>query len=81
MMTDYTPIDCGKHSEYELAIMQAKRLRVSWRDAAGENHLGVLTPIDLVTRDHAEYLIARDADADQQQLEIRLDYILQAEAL
>ncbi len=28
-MTDYTPIDCSLHSEYELAIIQGKHLRIT----------------------------------------------------
>jgi Rho-binding antiterminator len=78
-MTDYTPIDCGIHSEYELAIIQRKPLRVSWRDAHGRSHIAVVLPVDLVTRDHAEYLIARNEQ--QQQLELRLDDIVNSEAL
>jgi Rho-binding antiterminator len=72
-MTDYTPIDCALYSEYELAILQGKRLRISWRDAEGQTRIDVCMPLDLVTRDHAEYLLVGRADG--QRLELRLDRI------
>lgn len=79
MMTDYTPIDCGRYSEYEVAIMHRQRLRVSWREPEGESHVEVLLPKDLCTRDGEEFLIAQGAGG--QRLELRLDYIQRAEAL
>ena len=78
-MTDYTPVDCGIHSEYELSILQRKPLRISWRDAQGENHVAALLPVDLVTRNHEEFLVVRDEQ--QRSLELRLDYIVKTEAL
>ncbi len=72
-MTDYRPIDCGLHSEYELAIMQGRRLTLRWREAGGEARRETLLPLDLVTRDGAEYLLAEDSDG--RRLEIRLDHI------
>ncbi len=72
-MTDYRPIDCGLHSEYELAIMQGRRLTLRWHEAGGEARRETLLPIDLVTRDGAEYLLAEDRDG--RRLEIRLDHI------
>ncbi|RTZ61283.1 MAG: transcriptional antiterminator, Rof, partial [Gammaproteobacteria bacterium] len=30
-MTDYQPIDCGIHSEYEVAILRGKPIRLRWR--------------------------------------------------
>ena len=48
-MTDYTPVDCGLHSTFELAIMQHQQIRLSWLD-----NNAVLTemvlPTDLFTR-------------------------------
>lgn len=78
-MTDYTPIDCGLHSEYELAILHAKRLRISWRRTDGQLHIDVLKARDLQTRNHEEYLIAEQHNG--QQLELRLDYIRKIEPL
>jgi Rho-binding antiterminator len=73
--TDYVPVDCGLYSEYELAIMHRDRLRLSWRDAAGNAHIGVVTPTDLRTREGAEFMIVTAQDGAT--LEIRLDRILQ----
>jgi Rho-binding antiterminator len=77
--TDYTPIDCSLHSEYELAIMHGKRLRVSWRDAEGPPRIEVLVPVDLRTRQGEEFLVAIDSLGAEQ--EIRLDRILGSECL
>ena len=73
-MTDYTPIDCGLHSEYELAIMRRKSLRLAWSDARGTVHIGIYRPLDLHTRDGEEFMVVADADGTQSQ--IRLDYIM-----
>ena len=78
-MTDYTPIDCGKHSEYELAIMQGRLLRLSWQDGEGQAHIAVLLPLDLLTRNHEEFLVGRDEQDNR--VELRLDYIIKIEAL
>lgn len=78
-MTDYVTIDCALHSEYELAILHAKRLRISWCQPDGQLHVDVLQPRDLKTRDHEEYLIAEQNDS--QQLELRLDHIRKFEAV
>ncbi len=78
-MTDYTPIDCGLHSEYELAILRGKRLRISWRGADGQHHIDVLKPLDLQTRNREEFLIGEDRQG--QQLELRLDHILKTRQL
>jgi Rho-binding antiterminator len=76
-MSDYTPIDCGLYSRYELAILRRQRLRVAWRDPDGACHLETLLPVNLQTREHAEYLLAKTGgDAA---LEIRLDRIIRAE--
>jgi Rho-binding antiterminator len=73
-MTDYTPIDCGLHSEYELAIMRRQSLRLAWNDARGTPHIGVYRPLDLHTRDGEEFMVVADADGTESQ--IRLDYIM-----
>jgi len=72
--TDYTPVDCGLYSEYELAIMHRESLRLTWRDPEGEVHIGIVTPTDLCTRKGAEYMIVTQRNDDT--LEIRLDRIL-----
>ena len=49
-MTDYTPVDCGLHSNYELAIMQHQPVRLSWQDNEASVHTETVLPTDLVTR-------------------------------
>ncbi|MFQ5642506.1 MAG: Rho-binding antiterminator [Thiogranum sp.] len=78
-MTDYIPIDCDLHSEYELTIMQNRRLRISWRDQDGQHHVQALKPRDLVTRNHEEFLVAENRQGQRQ--EIRLDYIVRTEVV
>ena len=73
MMTDYTPVDCGLHSEYELAIMQHVRVKLGWRDATGAVHIETVIPVDLRTRNSEEFLVVSGADGAK--LEIRLDRI------
>jgi Rho-binding antiterminator len=75
---DYTPIACGLYSEYEVAIMHRETLRLHWRDASGMDHIERVIPKDLQTRNHCEYLIAKDC-ADGSTLELRLDRIISKE--
>ncbi len=75
-MSDYNPVACATHSEYELAIMQGRRMRLKWHDADGGAHQGVVRPLDLVTRNHAEYLLV---EHDGRREEIRLDRIGKAD--
>lgn len=72
MMTDYQPVDCRVHSELELAILQRNPLLLRWHDAQGATQCATLLPLDLVTRDQQEFLLAQDGAAT---LEIRLDHI------
>jgi transcriptional antiterminator Rof (Rho-off) len=72
-MTDYRPIDCGLHSAYELAVMHAEKLRLSWYDDAGTKHVDLLVPADLVTRGGEEFMVALTAGGEK--MEIRLDRI------
>ena len=78
MMTDYIPVDCGLHSEFELAILRRSPMRLRWEDAAGRVRVGLVTPVDLQTRQHEEYLVVRDRE---QRYEIRLDRIRHHELL
>jgi Rho-binding antiterminator len=78
-MTDYTPIDCGLYSKYELAILRGKSLRTWWRESNGKMHIEALKPRDLRTANHEEYLIAEDLNG--RQLQVRLDYILKTEVV
>lgn len=55
---DYTPIACELYSRYELIILRRERLLVTSRRGA-LHRVETLDPVDLRTRRHAEYLIAR----------------------
>jgi Rho-binding antiterminator len=72
----YTPIDCGVYSEYELAIMHRRRLRLHWQDAEGIDHVESVMPQDLLTREKCEYLLVERRDGST--LQLRLDHILRA---
>jgi len=78
-MSDYTPIDCSLHSEYERAIMRQHKLHLSWEDVEGQMHLENVTPTDLVVRQHEEFLLVRRQN--QQMCELRLDRIRSVDAL
>lgn len=73
---DYKPIDCGAYSEYELAIMHRRRMRLHWKDDEGNDKIESVMPLDLKTADKCEYLIAEGLDGGERKL--RLDRILKA---
>ena len=72
-MTDYRPIDCGLHSQYELAILQRRELKLRWCDVEGSIHIESVTPVDLLTRNHEEFMVVSDKHGMEH--EIRLDRI------
>lgn len=72
--TDYRPIACGVYSGYEVAVLHRQWLQVHWQDSEGMDHLERLRPIDLQTRNKAEYMIA--INVDNREYSIRLDRIL-----
>jgi Rho-binding antiterminator len=78
-MNDYIPVGCDIYSRYELAILRQHRLRVSWRDAADQLHVDVLRPRNLITRNHAEFMLAERSDGIE--MELRLDRIVKTQAL
>ncbi len=73
----YTPIACGLHSEYELAIMHRRTMLLTWQDENSEMHTATLLPVDMITRDKQEFLIVRDNNA--MTFEIRLDKIIKTD--
>jgi Rho-binding antiterminator len=77
--SDYIPIDCELYSQYELAIIRRQRLRVAWRDTTGNCYLQALLPVNLQTRDGAEFLLARTTRGKL--LELRLDRIIASRPL
>ena len=78
-MSEYIPVTCELHSEYELAVMRHQFFNVSWKDRDKQVRKSVLKPLDLLTRDKEEIMLAEDKEG--QLLELRLDYILTIEDL
>lgn len=74
MNNRYMPIDCGRYSEYEVAIMHHDRLQLTWHDADGTTHIDLLQPTDLHTRNGEEFLEVTCIDGTVR--EIRLDHIV-----
>ncbi len=74
----YRSISCSSYEEYELAILQRRRLRLAWNE---ENvaYEQIVTPLDLRTADGQEFLVLRLANGDVR--ELRLDRIRRAETL
>ena len=73
----YVPVDCGLHSEYELAIMHKVILQLTWIDQHEHQHNGSFMPVDLRTTQHQEYLVVKTDDGKLH--EIRLDKILHSD--
>jgi Rho-binding antiterminator len=75
--SDYRPISCDAHSEYELAIMHKQKLKLRWGEG-NVIHEEVVQPLDLKTQDHEEFLIFKDQQ--NRECSIRLDRIRHWEA-
>ena len=73
-MTDYRPIDCGLHSEYELAILQRRRLHLTWLGSDDATHRDIVKPTDLITRHREEFMIFTRSGGETGK--IRLDRII-----
>jgi Rho-binding antiterminator len=80
-MSDYTPISCELYARYEHWIVRRRTIRIAWREIEPrlQTHVESLRPIDLQTRRHVEYLVARRPTGEC--LELRLDFIMRAEPL
>jgi transcriptional antiterminator Rof (Rho-off) len=72
-VTDYQPVDCDLHSEYELLIMQHSKIKLSWQDSAGVIHTEAVFPLDLRSRSGEEYMVFSTGTGTER--EIRLDHI------
>lgn len=73
MASDYVPIACATHERLEFAVLRRQRLRLVWQAATGEID-ETLLPLDVETRDGAEWLTVQRADGRREVL--RLDRIL-----
>jgi len=76
---DYKPIECGLHSEYELAIMHKSKIQLTWIDENEQQHSESTEPVDLVTKNKQEFL--KLYTSNNILLEIRLDKILSFEII
>lgn len=72
-MTDYKPIDCGLHDQLELFVMRKKPITINWHEPGHERKVIELLPEDIFTKNHEEFLVARNTQGTTQT--IRLDYI------
>lgn len=75
----YQPISCDLHSQYELAIMHKNKLQLSWLSEGELVTETNISPLDIQTKNRAEYLIA--VTADSKNLCIRLDHITEMRIL
>lgn len=75
----YQPVSCDLHSQYELAIMHKNKLSLSWLE--GENTVSEtnIMPVDVLTKNKTEYLIAKTAE--KKDLCLRLDHIVEMHIL
>ncbi len=65
----YEPIPCAQHERLEFAALTKQ-----WLDAKVDGETRRLLPLDVFTRDGAEWLLAETDDGDQ--LTLRLDRLL-----
>ncbi len=73
-MSEYRSIPCVDHERLEFAVLRRQRLRLHWREESGVEMDSVILPVDVATRDGAEWLSFRREDGPVQV--VRLDHIL-----
>lgn len=74
---DYRPIACDRHEEYELAILQHRRLHLTW-SVGNVIYTQVVRPLDLKTENKQEFLLCQTETGES--LRIRLDRVRRMEA-
>jgi Rho-binding antiterminator len=73
-MSDYVPIACATHERLEFAVLKRRKLRLNCKNGENINQFDVL-PLDVYTRDRAEWLHACKVDGSE--ITLRLDAILE----
>ena len=74
--TPYQPISCELHSQYELAIMHKNKLCLTWcKDGEVVTETNII-PVDVQTKNKAEYLVAKTSEQNAL-FSIRLDDIIE----
>lgn len=76
-MSDYVPIPCIAHEKLEFAVLRRQKLRLRLRDGGAGERMLIVLPIDVATRDGAEWL-SYCTEAGETGV-LRLDCILSAE--
>ncbi len=74
-MSDYIPIPCAFHEQLEFAVLRRQRLQLRYLSDTGEIEAVVL-PLDVATRDSAEWLTCQLGDGHV--LTLRLDRLRSA---
>ncbi len=72
-MSEYQPISCGLHSEYELFAMHRQKISLVFVNERGEKQHMKGQVLDVQTKNGAEYLCVKGEASEQQR--IRLDRI------
>ncbi len=72
-MTKYQPISCANHERLEHAVLTRRKLDLGWQAPNQAAQHKVLLPLDVWTRDGAEWLKAGARQGDE--FVIRLDRI------
>ncbi|MFI0374696.1 MAG: transcriptional antiterminator, Rof [Candidatus Thiodiazotropha sp.] len=76
MNEKYEPVACAHHETYQYAVMRKLMLDLCWHDEADVKHRARVLPIDVVTRDRAEFLVLKQKDGSIES--VRLDRIVAA---
>ena len=72
----YRPIACALHESYQYAVMTRSLLDLGWKDDAGVSRRARVLPVDVVTREQAEFLVFKEKDGSQGT--VRLDRVEEA---
>lgn len=78
-MTDYVPIACIAHERLEFAVLKRQHLALRYLDASGRELTANVLPLDVYTREGAEWLKVRDRQGVEDV--IRLDRILSSDSV
>jgi len=74
----YRPIACASYDQYEIAIMQRRRMHLTW-EQDNVTFDRIVTPLDLRIANGEEFLVMRLPEGGT--TEVRLDRIRRAETL
>ncbi len=72
-MSDYTPIACALHDEFEIAVMRAQPVRVKLQQADGAVTVTVM-PLDIRVQAGEEFLVYRREGSEESE-QVRLDRV------